>query len=118
MKKLLLAALLAFAAPAHAGTITVTIVTASAPCNAGACTKTYTDTDANLAKIAVAYAAPCQATAQALLTPPAVAPPCTTLQSLAFWFDSLITGTIGNVTSFYTQDAITKMAPVVPINPK
>lgn len=101
---------------AHAGTITVTIVTAGAPCNAGACTKTYTDSDANLAKIVVAYGPFCQASN--LVGNPPVPTACSSLQTLAFWFDSLIQGTKGNVTSYYTQDAISKLAPVVPIDPK
>jgi hypothetical protein len=107
MRKLLLAVFLASVAiPAEAGTITITIVTAGAPCNAGACTKTYTAPDADLAKIITAYGPQCQNIGQ---------PPCTQLQTIQWWVDSLIQNTVSTVTSFYQRQVSTA---VVPINPQ
>lgn len=111
---LLTAALLAL--PASAGTVTVTVVTAAPPCNTGACTKTYTDTDANLGKIITAYAPLCMS--QNLQGSPAIPTACTPLATLAWWFDSLIAGTVANVTSSQQQTAIQALPPVTPINPR
>src|SRR4051812_21589889 len=95
---LILAILLGAMCFAQAGTITITITTAGAPCNNGLCTKTYTDTDANLAKIALAYAAGCQSqNLQPVGNPPIQTPTaCTTLQTLLYWFNGLMAGTAAN----------------------
>lgn len=119
MKKVLLAAaLFALALPAHAGTITITINTSVAPCNGSpsACTKTYTDIDANLAKIATAYAPMCMA-GNLVGTPP-VPTACTTAQTLTWWFNSLISGTVANVTNFFKAQQQAADPVIVPINPQ
>ena len=111
-----LASLVSGVTPSPAGTITVTVVTAVPPCDKGACTKTYTDTDANLAKIVVAYGPYCQSSN--LVGTPPVPTACSSLQTLAFWFNSLIQGTVGNVTSYYQQQAVQALPAITPINPQ
>lgn len=106
MKKFFLASFLLFAVPAYAGTITITVTTAAAPCNTGNCTKTYNVPDADLAKVVTSYQFHCQVVG---------APPCTTPQTIVFWFNSMIQDVVANVTAFYRQQAATA---VVPINPQ
>jgi hypothetical protein len=108
---LVIIALFALGASAHAGTITFTLTTAQ-----GTVTKTYTDTDANIAKIGTANGANCQASN--LVGTPPVPTACTNAQVVTWWFNSLISGTVSNVTTYLQQAQVQALTPVTPINPQ
>lgn len=108
-KSLAVALLLLAASTAHAGTITVTVVTAGSPCNAGACNKTFTDTDANLAKIVVAYQQGCNTSINGN---------CTALQVIKYWIDQVVAKTVQDVQADQVQKQLNALAPPTPINPQ
>lgn len=105
LRKIASLVMLVFSAPAFAGGITIGAQSASPAVNAS---KTYTVSDADMARF-YAYVQ------SAYPTIPCSPQPCTPaaatrVQSLQMWADGIIAGTVANVKSYETNNAVTSAA--------